>query len=335
MKISFHKLICILFCVIISCAKTDEAEVISALQEAKYFLSSMECTDALSALDEIGFQEDNADYISVYASAQACKAGYKELDLFGGNLDSLASASLITSLAALSSSNETEPDSANFLALDGAITTLLSYDGTAQPNTAARNIKFGTKKSGDISLQALYLLFVQMGKFYALYGNAGINTTPDPDVPGSKGYGTFTNSCLFSYTTSDAIDWVTASPAGTCTAATGSEGSDFLESPVTAAVIKTRLCNGIIYYNNLMDILANVTLPGSDSLGDVGNIQTVLANLMSLAELAEAGAFNDGDANGVNAISALKSVTGQAACEAENIERIEKFYAIFLETIYQ
>ena len=53
------------------------------------------------------------------------------------------------------------------------------------------------------------------------------------------------------------------------------------------------------------------------------------------ADVALTLPVNDGDANGQDAISNLKDVTSQTVCEAENIERIEKFYAIFFETIYQ
>jgi hypothetical protein len=317
----------------ISCAKTSEEEIRSSIAEAKYLLSSMECSRALSILDDVDFQDDNADYISVYASAQACSAGYKELDLFGDDLSSISSSGLIQSLAAFDSSlGEATVDSAAYQAMDSAITTLLSYDEDAggQPSTLARATKFGIKKSGDLSLQALYMIFSQLGRHFAFYGNAD----PDDATKGEKGGGAQSNSCLFSYTTQDAVDWITTINPGTCVAATGSEGSDFLEAPEASADIKRRLCQGIIYYNNMMDILGNVTLPGSDSLGDVSNIQTALNTLMLAAEAAESGVYNDGAADGINAITTLKVVTSQSVCEAVTTERIEKWYAIFFETVY-
>lgn len=325
----------------IACAKTDEAAVRSAIQEAKYFLNTSDCSSAKSVLEDVDFQEDNASYISTYASAQACVAGYTELDtLFGGNLSNISSASLITSLAAFDSSNDTIEDSVAYTALDAAITTLLSYDDSTSPSTISRNAKFGTKQSGDLSMQAMYLLFVQIGKHFALYGNA--EHAADPPT-GVKGGGTFGNSCIYSYTTQDAVEFVTdfgaLSQLGSCTAASGTQGSDFLEAPETAADIKRRLCQGIVYFNNLLDILSNMTLPGSDSLGDVSNISTALQALMLVAQTAEtsaaAGKYNDGDVNGQNAIAALKDVTSQSVCEAVTIERIEKFYAIFFESVYQ
>lgn len=312
---------------LVSCAKTEEQLVRAAIQEAKYHLTSMDCDAAMGVLDDVDFQSDNADYISVYASSQACYAGYKELDfLFGGNLENINSSSLIGSLATFSSSNETSAGSTAFTSIQNAITTLLSYDGGTQPSTVDRTDKFGIKESGDLSLQALYLIFVNMGKFFAYYGNV--------DSSGVKGNGALGNSCIFSYTTNDAVDWINGTSPGNCSAATGSEGSDDLEAPVTSAVIKTRLCQGIVLYNNMMDILSNLTLPGSDSLGDVANIQSALNTLMNTAEGVETGPYNDGPVNGQNAIATMRAITGQAACEAENIERIEKFYAIFFETIF-
>lgn len=315
---------------LVSCAPTSEEEVASAVSEARFHLSSMDCSKAKSVLDDVGYQSDDADYISVYASSQACEAGFKVLDvLFGGNLENIDSNSLIGSLASFTSSNETQADSANYIAIQNAITTLIESSGGTQPSTAERNSKFGAAKSGDLSLQALYLIFVQMGKFFALYGNA--------DASGVKGQGdTFdTNDCIYSYTTSDAVQWIDDNSPGSCSAATGSEGSDFLKTPVSATEIKSRLCEGIILYNNMIDILSNITLPSSDELGDVGNIATALNTLMTTAEGAESGIYNDGPANSLNAISTLRGVTAQATCEAVTIERIEKFYAIFFETIFQ
>ncbi len=312
-----------------SCAKTEQEEIDSAVIEAKYHLNSMNCSKAQEVLDDIGFQDDDADYISVYASAQACYAGYKVLDvLFGGNLENIDSTNLIGSLTTFSTSNETEADSTAYTAIQNAITTLIESSGGSSPSTEDRNAKFGTQKSGDLSLQALYMIFVQMGKFFALHGNV--------NASGVKGGGDPTgNSCLFSYTTSDAIDWINDTTPGSCVAATGSEGSDLLESPETAADIKRRLCEGIILYNNMIDILSNISIPGSDQLGDVGDIQTALTTLMTAAEAAETGTYNDGPATSTNAISSLNSVTSQDVCEAEELDRIEKFYAIFFETIFQ
>lgn len=316
-----------------SCGKTEDEEVRSAINQAKYYLSALKCSKAQDSLDEVDFQEDNADYISTYASAFACYAGYGEVDiLFGdGGLTTIDPSNLFASLASFSTSNETTADSSNYAAINNAITTLLSFDNAAgTPSAIDRESKFGTKKAGDLSMQALYLLFVQLGKHFALYGNKGNDGSKGGDLEG------FGNTCIYSYTTEDAVDYITAGSGslGSCTAATGSEGSDFLEG-ITEALAKERLCRGIIYYNNLIDILSNTTLPASDLLGSIGDIGSTFTTLMNTAVAAETGVFNDGDTDGLNAISTLKDITSQTDCEAVTIERIEKFYAIFFETVYQ
>ena len=148
-----------IFIFILACGRTDDQEKESAIREARYYLSSMECTKALESLDEVDFDEKDADYISTYASTQACFGGYKELDvLFGGNLESLNASSLLGSLSSFTSSNEETAESSTYIALNNAITILLGFDGTndGSPDTATRTAKFGTKKAGDLSLQALY-----------------------------------------------------------------------------------------------------------------------------------------------------------------------------------
>ena len=331
MQIIKHFLLFILTIHLVSCAKTEDELVRSVIQEAKFHLNSMDCSDALDVLDEVDFQDDNADYISVYASAQACFAGYKELDvLFGGNLDNLNASSLIASLAGFSSSNETAADADTFTYILEGIKTIFEGDGTAQPSSTARISKFGVKESGDLSLQALYMIFVAMGKHFAYYGNAAND--------GTKGGGALGNTCVYSYTTQDAVEWITDTTPGSCVAATGSEGSDDLESPETSADIKRRLCEGIFLYQNMMDILTNITLPARDELGDVSSIQSTLNTLYAAAISAEtitsAGKYNDGAAAGQNAMSTFQTITGIDECEAEAIEKIEKFYAIFFETIF-
>lgn len=307
-----------------SCAKTTEQEVASAIDEARYFLNSMSCSDALDVLDEVGFQSDNADFITTYASAQACRAGYTETGfLFGGNLALIDANNLLKSLASFPESEETTADSNNFIYIQEAIMTLLSYDGNSSPSTADRNSKFGTKKSGDMSMQALYMIFVNMGKFFYVYGNAGNDGTKGGD---EQSHG---NSCLFSYTNANAAAYINGgAPTGSCSAASGSEGSDFLEAPVTSALIKTRLCYGVILFTNMIDILENITLPGSSELGDTGNIGAVFSSSITTLGNAETSTF------GTTSINTIKDITSQTACEALSLDDLERWYAIFFETSY-
>jgi len=316
-----EKLIILLFLssTLASCAKTDAQAIKAAINEANYHLTSMDCVSAKAALDGVDFQAGNASYISTYASAQACVGNYNELDLFA-ELGDISAAGFLESFAALSSANETAADSTTYAALKAAITTLLAYDGATNPSTATRNAKFGDAKSGDLSMQAMYLIMLQIGKYFALYANT--------DTNGVKGAGTFSNSCIFSYTETDSVNIITTLTPGSCSGATGSEGSDFLESPVTAAAIKTRLCEGVILYTNFTDILSNITLPGSSELGAIADIKAVFDLAYSSAEAAEAGYV----ANSTDAIATLRVIREQALCEAADLNRISKWFALLMES---
>ena len=167
----------------VSCAPTAEVKVQSAIDEAKYFLNDSRCSKAKDALDEVNFQDDNPDYIMVYASTYACFAGYNEIDaVFGGNLEDFDPGSFFNSLASFSTSTETEADSEAYQYLMLAIDTILSSGTSGAPSTVARTEEFGGRKSGDMSMQVLFMLMVQMGKYFALYGNT--------NSAGDKGQGT-------------------------------------------------------------------------------------------------------------------------------------------------
>jgi hypothetical protein len=315
----------------VSCAKTDKELVDSAKQEAKFYLSKRNCTKARAALNEVSRQDDDAVWLGLMASTYACDAGYSELDtLFNsGDLGNLDSANLLTTLAAFSSSNETSADSAAYTNLKTAVNYILAADGLAQPSAATKLTKFGTRAGTDLNMQALYMILVITGKYFAYYGNT--------DTNGVKGAGSLGNDCIFSYTAPDAVDFVAGEyGANTCSSTGGGEGSDDLEAPVAAATIKTRLCEGIIWFNNLLDILKNITLSSNPSLGDLSQISTVLDTALTVAATGETtlggGAYND-DANGQNAIATLKDITGQDECEAIHEYRIQKYHAILFETL--
>lgn len=332
MKILITFLLLIIFS---GCAKTDEQLIDSAKQEAKYFLSSKKCLKARSVLTEVGTQSDDPVWISLHAATYACAAGYSELDtLFGSNLGNLDSSAILNSLALFTSSNETEADSSNYTNLKAAINILLNSDGQAQPSAAKKLTKFGADEGSDLNMQALYLILVQLGKFFAYYGNV--------DANGDKGQGTNTNICLFSYTQSDLtvgagsggsgvagfITDALATQPNTCN--TTGRGHPDLSSPVEAATIKTRLCEGIVLYNNLVDILSNNNLSSNSSLGDLSNVGAAIDALMEAAATSES-AYNNGT-NGQNAIATLKVITGQDECEEVHLDKIEKFYAMVFET---
>jgi len=306
----------------VSCAKTDEAACLAAKDEAKYYLTKRNCSKALSTI-EGSCSNDDAQYVALVASSHACSADYSELDLFELDIDDINSSSLLSSLASLSSSDETEADSETYVSLQTAIQTILTST-SGNPSAQERVDEFGIEQGTNLNFQLLFMLVVQTGKYFAYYGNA--------DANGDKGAGTQTNSCLYSYTNADAVNWINTDPAGvgagSCTSASGSEGSNDLESPVVATEIVSRLCEGIILFNNFMDILGVVDL--SDSIyGDLSSVKTSIDSLYSAAVTAESGQY------GSTVVNTVRDVRSQIDCEALTTAQREKYFAIFFESTYQ
>lgn len=305
--------------ILFSCGKTEEQVCVDNKQEAKYYLTKSQCSKAFKVLNNT-CESDDSEYIALVASAYGCQANYSELDFLDLDVSSINSASLLSSLASLSSSNETQADSTEYVALQNAIQTILTST-SGNPSAAQRNTTFGSEGGTNLNFQALFMITVQLGKFFAYYGNA--------DAGGSKGSGALGNTCIYSYTYADAVSWITTDSPGTgsCVNATGGEGSDDLENPVAASEIKTRLCEGIILFNNFMDILGNVDL--SDSIyGDLSSVEAVVNTLYTF-QIAQENLYYS-----TTHISTVRSVRLQSDCEALTNEQIEKYYAIFFESIY-
>jgi hypothetical protein len=305
---------------IISCAKTSQEQIEDAIELANEYLTRDECNDAIDVLEEVGLDNDNGDFVSVYSAAYACKSGFSMLDLFSADLSSIDSTSIISSLAGLSTSDESTADSVSFLAMQNAINIILESQVTSSNASALKRIsEFGTSKGADLNFQALFMILVQTGKYYQLYGDA--------DGAGVKGAGG-NNSCLYSYTNADAVVAIGATTPGSCVAATGNEGSSFLEAPVLTTTIKTRMCYGLILLNNMMDILANLSLT-SGNYGDISNIKTVVDALYTGLIISEAGSF------GTTVILDVKEIRSQTTCMALQFDEVERYYAFFLENLYQ
>jgi hypothetical protein len=309
-----------------SCGLSEEQKVKRAISEANFFLTKRKCAEAKKALDSVSYQSDNPDYIKMYASMYGCKAGYSELDdLFGGNIGNVdaTAGGFLSSLAGLNTSNETAPDSTSFTNLMSGIDTLLSSGSSAQPSATNRESKFGSRHGTDINMQAIYMILIALGKWTAYYG--------DGSGDGTKGSGG-NHNCFIDYTNGKASTAVTT--LGTTSVCTmNNSGSPDIDLAGANATARTRLCNGIILYNNLLDILGNITLSGSSELGDLGSVDTIMDQIYNAAEFAEGGI-----PPGSSAVSTLRTVTSQSFCEdSANVtdDELQIFYAIMMETAYQ
>ena len=309
----------------VSCAKTDEQEVRSAIKEARYYLTNLECQDAQDILDDVGEQKDNADYVSVYASSIACKSGYTDMGTAINNLTNIdttgGGASLLGSFAAFISSNETTADAVTYSKIVESINYILNADGGTQPSTTARLAKYGKNDGNDLSMQAILMITVAMGKYFAFYGNT--------DSLGVKGAGSIVGGdrCIGFYPFDAQVDTsLGASPLKGCDSANAGH-ADLNFGTVASSTVYRRMCEGIVLFNNLFEILSNIDLSSNTSLGNVGQVATTINSLFSAAQIVEASLPWGG-----TAVSTLKSITSQSVCEAQSAADIQRYYVLIFET---
>lgn len=311
----------------VSCGQSDEQNKFIAKRSAMYYLSKGNCSKAKKALDEVGLDKKDAVSISLYASVYGCQASYQELDLIE-NIDVIVanSTQVLGSLTELPSSQESEADSSNYTNLMNAIDVLLlSVSDNGVPSAQKRLDQFGTLDGQNLNFQALYLIITQLGKFMKFYGNAD---------GGAKGAGTFGNTCFLSYSHVDAANYINSINPGACVTTAGSPGSDALEAPVSAELIKRRLCDGVYLFNNLRDILSNSSLGDSDSFGDLSQVGEVLDEaLFGTGGATTIEQAYNSDANYQDSILAVSEIRSRSACQDLDLPALEKWYAIVFEAL--
>jgi len=292
----------------VSCAKTPEQEIVSAKKEALYFLTEGDCSSAKNALDGITPDSDDASYYSLYASVYQCFGGLKQLDIIT-DLSTLVTpdvSSLWSTFAAFGLAQvEVAADSTSYTNTMLAINKLLTAGGGAQPSAVNRKAVFGIAPAGEMDLQALLLITVEFGKFLKYYGQA--------DSTGAKGSDNGGFGCLAQYTDNSAI------AAAESSSACGAHGTESTTDMRFAnADYVRRLCEGVILFNNLQDILSNITFSSNSSelagLSDVGAVLTTLEGLVTSDTPSQS----------------YVNITGQAACETEAVSNqigLERFFA--------
>lgn len=294
-----------------SCAKSEEQLVDSAKQIAKRALSDGKCSEARKALEEVGHQSDDPIYIALLASSHACYANYSELDLFN-DIDSIASGAdaMLGSLTLLSTSNETQADSAGYKSIMSAIDIIVESGGGS---AAGRSSKFGSIGGMNLNFQALWLILTELGKFMEYYGNADA---------GAKGAGTAPNKCLFTYDEQDAKTYIDTGPTGPCV--TGESGHADLPRPPTAPTTLARLCEGIYLFNNFRDILANTDFGDDERFASFTSMSAAIESALDEAETNDPG----------TRINTVRGIYSKEACEELNAEQLEVWYAVVFETAF-
>lgn len=296
----------------VSCAKNPAEQASEAIDIALTYLSSGECDEAIDVLEEAKDQEDNAIYLQVLASAYACKADYDEIAVISDDLSGLDTTtpnSIMSSLATMTHSPETIADSADYVNLRLAINILLNST-TGSPAHTARVTKFGPRKAGDMSVQALLLNVVNLGKFMNFYGNV--------NASGAKGGGSNTNSCFLSYTDARAQGVATGPTGGACNAV--NDGHPDLDQSTDEG--KRRMCEGLMLVTNTLDILDNLELTGSDELSVLEDVSTQVNTFKAAAVAA--------------GLSTLINMTSQSTCVTAlntpaTLNDMEYLYALVFE----
>lgn len=275
----------IVSCLLITSCGTNKQESRDAIFMANVYLSSNRCDDALTELSKVDAEFYDYYYYQALGSAKACKASYSVLDLIDELDDFTTTDSFFTFLAGLVTSNETSATSANFTHLENAIDSILFLKSSTAPRFSDRlTVITNRSQAEELSFQALFMIFVYLGKWLAHYG--------DTNASGLK---TGTVDCLLSYVTEaqsfldNAERTALLGGAGTCLPASTDASPDL---PFGSSTTRDRICKFIVYFNHVRDISPNITLSSHSSLGDLADAFSDLDTFVQAAEVAFPGISN-------------------------------------------
>lgn len=295
----------------ISCGTKDQ-EITLVIDEANFYLSSLKCADAKKVLDSIDYQDDNADYVSLYSAYYACLAGYTVLGTVYSNLTSIdaTGAGLLRSLAAFNSSNETVADSEVYTNLKLAISEILNNEDS----TTDRLTKFGVTKGTDLSIQLLYMVLTELGKYLGLYGNKAVD--------GTKGGGAGSNGCLMNYDNPAVTPILGVNGSDSCSAI--GDGSADLD-PASGNFV-TRACEGIVLFNVFGDVISNIDFSTNPDLGDLSSTGAIYTTAVTTA----VGAYP--------ALANYIDFKTFAECETFSVadtDELQEAFAVYIESLYE
>lgn len=294
----------------VSCGKTTSEEVDGAIDIALSHLTEKRCDKALEVLNKVNGHSD-AVYLQVLASAYACKANYNEISFVINDLAEITAADpadLLKSVSIMSTSVETTTDSVTAINL-----TRASQVALAGKSQLERNSTFGERKSGDLSVQALLLNIAALGKHLNHFGN--VNAT------GVKGGGVQGNKCFLNYTDPRATALV-----GAVTGACVSTSNGHADLDLVSTDGKRRVCEGLIYLTNSLDILANLDLTNFEEFDVIIDITAQLDTFKQAAHSQGLGYLID-ELSQTSCVQTLQSASGRSD--------IEYLYALIFETSLQ
>ncbi len=279
----------------LSCGKSTEQETADTIDVALSYLTDGKCEDAIEVLEDLGRKNGDAVYLQVLASAYACRANFNEVRFISTDIPAIVTTSgqaLMRSLSILTLSDEDAADSSDYLDVKTAMGVLAYATGATTPGQAERTTAFGVRGAGDIGVQLLFLSIVELGKFLNYYGNV--------NAAGAKGLGGGASTCFIDYSDPRAQAVIAANSGGACNSNTGGHPDlDFAAANLTKA--KRRLCEGLVAFNTIVDVVANLDLSGTESLSKFTSVNTTITALRAPAVAAGLGP--------------LLALTSQSECE--------------------
>jgi hypothetical protein len=322
---SIFFLFLIFFCT--SCAKTKSEKTDEAIDVALTYLSDSQCSKAIKVLESAGRTTANPIYLQVLASAYACRGGYSEIDFLTTEVNKIDStlAGFMKSLTTFIWSDESEADSDTYVDFQEAIDILLYVDDQ-QPSQVRREAKYGTRKAGDMAVQALFLGLSQLGKFLDFYGNVNVLGVKGGGAPNTDEQGATASTCFITYTYGPSIAYLGSGAGGACISPGSFVGHPNLSlAGASLATTKIRMCQGLMLITNIIDILDNTTFPTGAPFDDLASVATTIGALKTAVTAANP------------ALVTLLDTTSQEVCESlvsdsTEFNNLQLIYALLFET---
>jgi hypothetical protein len=312
-----------LFIFISSCGKSSEEEVISAKREAAHYLSEGECSKALSALRSASPSSDDQVYISLLASVYECRADYRELTTVLSNLDALDAdtTNLFKTMAAFESSQEVAaPDDTKYVNILKAINIISTSSSVA--GSLQRVEKFGKYGGSNLNYQLLLLTTIGLSKYFGAYGNV--------DATGGKGESGGGVVCLAQYNYGNVAGYLDALTDDNCDSSTQADNQTSID--IVDPDYVRRMCEGVVLYNNFLDLLMNLVLPeDTTELGNLVDVASVLASFKSSAIVYFGASGDSASITTYENIRDLSSCESTANANVTNKNHLEAYFSVFLE----
>jgi hypothetical protein len=312
-----------------SCGKSTKEKTQSAVLSANISLSKGNCQEAIDVLEANGRDERDAQYLKTLASGYACRAGFKVTTFFTSDLGKTSTpapfgGATLYSTSQVAVSGSLQNDSV-FKDMQTAI-DLLYYAGgfsaATEPTSIERAKYFTGNEAADINSQMVFMMLAQLGKYMEVYSNAG--------TTGVKGSGSASNKCFTDYghITNNNVKTALANMPGACKVNNSPHAQlDSTSGLISASVRRTRLCQGVVLVNGILDVLPSVV--ASAGGGDLSSISSLTTNIQ---------AFKSALVTADPSIGTVATVLSQYNCENDTSitdATIESYFAIIFEALIQ